>query len=194
MLARADDLIANASNDDECAIRIVRSTARWGSVFGLAAVTAMVLPLLGGMFIVTSEALSKPDAVSLALARPLATIQIVAGILLLSALVLVPARRLIAGIGSGGSVEIDGRFVRVAERGFFFSRTFHEPIDAYSGIAHRIRTTLSGIHHELVLVHPDARRDVVIALDRLEPAVTPASMIARIGLPEIAAGGIARRR
>jgi hypothetical protein len=57
-----------------------------------------------------------------------------------------------------------------------------------------MRTTLSGIRHELVLVHPDSRRDVVIALDRMEATISPASMIARLGLPEITARDIARRR
>jgi len=154
----------------------------------------MTLALFAGMVLITNQALSEPEAVNIALAQPMATLQIVAGLLLLSALVLVPVRRLIADIGRGGTIEIDGGVVRVAERGLFSSRTFTEPLEAYRGTAHRVRTTVSGIRHELVLVHPDVRRDVVIALDRLEPAVAPASMMARLGLPEIAAGDISRRR
>lgn len=193
MLASADHLLANASNDDECLVRIVRSQARWSTALALAAAAATVLALIGGMFLITTEALSKPDALNLALAQPVATLQIVTGVMLLAALVLVPVRRLIAGMG-GGSIEIDGGIVRVAERGLFSSRSFNEPLDAYSGIAHRVRTTLSGLHHELVLVHPDARRDVVIVLDRMAPAASPALVMQRLGLPEIAPGDIARRR
>lgn len=194
MLARAEDLLANASNDDECFVRVERSKARWSAVLGLVAAAAMVLSLFGGMFLITTQAISEPEALSLALAKPLATLQIVAGVLLLSALLLVPARRLVSDFGRKGLVEIDGNIVRVAERGLFSSRRFREPLHAYRGVAHRIRTTVSGLHHELVLVHPDTHRDVVIALDRLGPAVTPASMIARIGLPEIRASDIAHRR
>ncbi|MBN9267259.1 MAG: hypothetical protein J0I75_22340 [Hyphomicrobium sp.] len=194
MLAHAEDFLAKASNDDDCLVRIERSNARWSTMLGLTAAGATILALFGGMFLVTTQAISEPETVSLALAKPMATLQIVAGLLLLSALLLVPVRRLLADLGREGFVEIDGNIVRVAEKGLFSSRTFREPLDQYEGVAHRIRTTVSGLHHELVLVHPDARRDVVIALDRLEPAVSPAPMIARIGLPEITASEAARRR
>jgi hypothetical protein len=120
--------------------------------------------------------------------------QIVVGILMLSALLLVPARRMVAGIGRAGIVEIDGSMVQVTEKGFLSKRQFSEPLDAYRGIAHRVRTTVSGIRHELVLVHPDARRDVVVALDGMDPSMTPATMIARLGLPEITGGELARLR
>lgn len=194
MLARADDFLAKVSNDDAPLVRVVHARTAWSTMWGLAAAGAMTLPLLGGMFLLTSEAMSKPDAVSRALAQPLTTLQIVVGILMLSALLLIPARRMVAGIGRADIVEIDGSVVKVMEKGFLSKRQFSEPLDAYRGVAHRIRTTVSGIHHELVLAHPDARRDVVIALDGMDPAMTPAAVIARLGLPEITGGEIGRRR
>jgi hypothetical protein len=194
MLAHADNLLLNASNDDVCLVRVERSTARWSRVLGLAAAGVMALSLFGGMFLLTNEALSKPEALSLAMAQPMAAFQVVAGIVMLSALLLVPVRRLVADIGRRGVVEIEGNVVSVAEKGIFSARSFREPLDAYRGISHRVRTTLSGVRHEIVLVHPDVRRDVVIALDRMEPPVTLASMIARLGLPEITADEMARRR
>lgn len=194
MLARADDFLAKVSNDDVPLVRIVRARRAWSTALGLGAVLAMTLPLFGGMFLLTSEAMSKPEAVSRALAQPLTTVQIVLGMLMVSALLLVPARRLVAGIGRAGIVEIDGNVVQVAEKGLLSARKFSEPLDAYRGIAHRIRTSVSGIHHELVLVHPDARRDVVIALDGMDASMTPAAVIARLGLPEITGGELVRRR
>jgi hypothetical protein len=194
MLARADDFLAKVSNDDVPLVRIVRARRAWSTALGLGAVLAMTLPLFGGMFLLTSEAMSKPEAVSRALAQPLTTVQIVLGMLMVSALLLVPARRLVAGIGRAGIVEIDGNVVQVAEKGLLSARKFSEPLDAYRGIAHRIRTSVSGIHHELVLVHRDARRDVVIALDGMDASMTPAAVIARLGLPEITGGELVRRR
>lgn len=193
MLARADDFQANISNDDVPRLRVVRARTAWRTMLGLAAAGTMTLPLFGGMFLLTSGAMSKPEAVSRALAQPLTTVQIILGILMLSALLLIPARRVVAGIGRAGVVEVDGSMVKVAERGFLSARNFREPLAAYRGVAQRVRTTVSGIHHELVLVHPDARRDVIIALDGMDPAMTPAAVIARLGLPEITGGEIARR-
>jgi hypothetical protein len=193
MLARADDFLANVPNDEAPLLRVVRAKTAWRTMLGLAAASAMTLPLFGGMFLLTSEAMSKPEAVSRALAQPLTTVQIVLGLLMLSALLLVPARRVVAGIGRAGIVEIDGNLVKVAEKGFLSARNFCEPLAAYRGVVQRVRTTVSGIHHELVLVHPDARRDVIIALDGMDPAMAPAAVIARLGLPEITCGEIARR-
>ncbi|HWV82595.1 MAG TPA: hypothetical protein VNZ50_14290 [Hyphomicrobiaceae bacterium] len=194
MLARADDFLTKVSNDDAPLVRVVHARTAWSTMLGLVAAGAMTLPLFGGMFLLTSEAMSKPDAVSRALAQPLSTLQIVVGILTLSALLLIPARRMVAGVGRAGIVEIDGSVVKVAEKGFLSKRQFSEPLEAYRGVAHRIRTTVSGIQHELVLAHPDARRDVVIALDGTDPTMTPAAVIARLGLPEITGGEFARRR
>lgn len=195
LLARTDDILANVSNDDDAhLVRVVRSKTRWSAMLGLATAGLMAIGLFGGMFLLTSHALSTPDAIDLALSQPMTTLQGIVGLLMLSALLFVPVRRLAEEAGSRGLVEIDGGMVRVSEEGLFSARRFREPLDAYSGIAHRVRTTLSGVRHELVLVHPDARRDVVIALDRMEAVVTPASMIARLGLPEIAARDIAQHR
>ena len=69
----------------------------------------MGLSLFGGMILVASQALSEPEAINLALARPMATLQIVAGLLLLATLLLVPVRRLLARVGRTGLIEIDDR-------------------------------------------------------------------------------------
>ncbi len=194
MLARADQIAAAAMNDDSRVIRIERSRAKWTTAFGAVAALSMGLSLFGGMILVASQALSEPEALNLALARPMATLQIVAGLLLLATLILIPVRRLFASVGRTGLIEIDDRMVRVRETGLLAGRSFAEPLAAYEGAAHRIRTTLSGVQHEVILVHPDARRDVVIALEAARPSMTPTAMIARLALPEIALADIPRAR
>lgn len=194
MLARADQIAIAAMNDDSRLIRVERSRASWTTVLGLVTALAIALSLFGGMILVTSQALSEPDTLNLALARPMATLQIIAGLLLLATLLLVPVRRLFARVGRTGLIEIDDRIVRVRETGLLASRSFTEPLAAYEGAAHRIRTTLSGVQHQIVLVHSDARRDVVIALDAAKPSMTPAAMMAQLALPEIALADIPRAR
>ena len=192
MLAEAG--AATASNNNVCLIRVGRAGGNWRTTLGLVTAMSMVLSLCGGMFLVTSQALSEPEALNRAIAQPMVTLQVVAGLLLLATFFLIPARRLVSRAVHSGEIEIDDRLVRVSETGYLTRRSFAEPLAAYRGIAHRIRTTLSGVEHELVLVHPDARRDVVIALDGARADMTPAGLMARIGLPEIAAGDIRRAR
>lgn len=194
MLARADQIAPAAMNDDSRLIRIERSEASWTTVVGLVGALSMALSLLGGMILAASQALSEPEAINLALARPMATLQIVAGLLLLATLLLVPVRRLLARVSRSGLIEIDDRMVRVRENGLLAERAFAEPLAAYEGAAHRIRTTISGVQHEVILVHPDSRRDVILALDAARPGMTPAAMMAQLGLPEIALADIRRAR
>lgn len=194
MLARADQSAAAATNSECRPIRIERSRARWTTVLGVVTALSMGLSLFGGMILVASQALSEPEALSLALARPMATLQIVAGLLLLATLMLIPVRRLVSHVGRTGLIEIDGHIVHVRETGFLAARSFAEPLAAYEGAAHRIRTTISGVQHEVILVHPDARRDVVLALDAVKPGMTAAAMMARLDLPEVALAEIPRVR
>lgn len=194
MLARADQIATAAMNDDSRLIRIERSRASWTTVVGVVSALTMGLSLFGGMILVASQALSEPETLNLALARPMATLQIVAGMLLLAMLLLVPVRRMLASVGRTGLIEIDGRSVRVRENGLLAERAFTEPLAAYEGVAHRIRTTISGVQHEIILVHSDARRDVVIPLDATQRNMTPAAMMAQLGLPEIAVADVSRAR
>lgn len=194
MLARADQIATAAMNDDSRLIRIERSRANWTTVVGVVSALTMGVSLFGGMILVASQALSEPETLNLALARPMATLQIVAGMLLLATLLLVPVRRMLASVGRTGLIEIDGRSVRVRENGLLAERAFTEPLAAYEGVAHRIRTTISGVQHEIILVHTDARRDVVIPLDATQRNMTPAAMMAQLGLPEIAVADVSRAR
>lgn len=191
MLARVDHAAAAAMNDDFRPIRIELTRASWRTALGVVTAVSVGMALFGGMILVASQALSEPEALNLAMARPMATLQIVAGVLLLATLILVPVSRLVARVARTALIEIDDRVVRVKETGWLARRSFTEPLAAYEGAAHRIRTTLSGVQHEVVLVHPDASRDVVIALDT---GLTPAALMARLQLPEIAVADIPRAR
>lgn len=194
MLARVDQTAAAATNDESRPIRIELSRASWTTAVGVVTALSMGLSLFGGMILVASQALSEPEALNIALARPMATFQIVAGLLLLATLILVPMHRLFARVARTALIEIDDGVVRVRETGLLAGRSFTEPLAAYEGAAHRIRTTLSGIQHEVILVHPDARRDVVIALDAANPSLTPSALMAQLRLPEIALADIRRAR
>ena len=49
--------------------------------------------------------------------------------------------------------------------------TWHSPLSEFRGIAHRIAASLSGTRHELILLHGNGRRSVMVAAkDVLTPA------------------------
>jgi hypothetical protein len=50
------------------------------------------------------------------------------------------------------------------ERGLIRRASFETPLASYAGVAHHIRASLSGNRHELILVHPDPARTVLVAV------------------------------
>lgn len=90
------------------------------------------------------------------------------GIAIFLALFGFPLSRAVAALGSQRTVRIAQGFVTVENRSLFGTRTWTLPLNAYTGVAHIVRTSLSGARHELVLVHPNRTRRVLLcASDRL---------------------------
>lgn len=77
-------------------------------------------------------------------------------------LFLVPAKRIIQRFGNRRRVTIVGARVTVADRSLFRSTQWSAPLAEFRGVAHHVRSTLSGVRHELVLVHPERGRSVVL--------------------------------
>ena len=73
----------------------------------------------------------------------------------------------------------------VSERGIFARRTWSEPLAHYAGVAHRVRASLSGLRHELILVHRNPSRTILLAVaNRIAPEEV-ARVANLLGLAEI---------
>jgi hypothetical protein len=77
-------------------------------------------------------------------------------------LFLVPAQRIIARFGRRRCVTITPERASVSDGTLFGARHWSAPLAEFEGIAHHMRTTLSGVRHELVLVHPSRERSIVL--------------------------------
>ena len=85
-----------------------------------------------------------------------------AGLIAWVALFLVPAKRIIQRFGNRRRVTIVHERVTVADDSLFGARHWSAPLAEFRGIAHHVRSTLSGVRHELILVHPSRGRSVVL--------------------------------
>jgi hypothetical protein len=74
------------------------------------------------------------------------------------------------------------------------SATWSEPLTAYEGIAHHIRTSLSGAQHELVLVHQERSKSVVLHIsDRIaQPQIDAVAALLKVS--EVPARSLYERR
>jgi hypothetical protein len=117
--------------------------------------------------------------------NPLAAAQVVAGLGLWTALFIVPARRLLQRFGSQRSVRIEAGMVSVSDRAILGSRSWQVPLNEFSGIAHCVRSSLSGVCHELHLVHANPSISLLIhRADHISQATIEAAAVL-LGLPPL---------
>ena len=75
--------------------------------------------------------------------------------------------------------------VSVSDRAVLGSRLWQVPLEEFSGIAHWVRSSLSGVRHELHLVHADPGKSLLIhRADHISQATIDAAG-ALLGLPPI---------
>lgn len=138
--------------------RLPLANVATAAVFIAIAAGVLLTPFL----VLIGRALTDPAVLQSALRHPLTTLQLALGFLTALAFVTIPLRHLLAR-------TLRPRRIVVAESGVHASNgdegagvTWSEPLSAYRGVAHHVRTSLSGTQHEIVLVHPDTAKTVVL--------------------------------
>lgn len=169
-------------------LRSAQSAATMPSLMHLAFVSslaaAVVLPQLG----LASYALLTPDIRQMVLERPLVAFQLLVALVFWIGLFAWPMRGLISRLTRRRDVEITHENVAVADHSTFGGKRWTAPLNAFKGVAHHIRSSLSGTRHELVLVHPDPDRSVLLMTADHITDVQIARMTRLLNLPQIAAG------
>ncbi|MDX2309540.1 MAG: hypothetical protein NW216_14970 [Hyphomicrobium sp.] len=104
-----------------------------------------------------------------------------------------PILRMLDTLTRSRTVEIAGRTVAVTDRVFGRAKTWRGTLGSFDGIAHNVRTSLGGVRHELILVHPERERSVLIAIaPRLtEAEINLATVV--LGLPRMPAAALLGR-
>lgn len=87
---------------------------------------------------------------------------------------------------SSRCVEISHDQISVRDHGMLRANSWREPIAGYNGLAHRVRSSLSGTRHELILVHPNPDRSVLVRVAPFIGEAEVAATAALLGCPEIA--------
>ena len=117
--------------------------------------------------------------------HPGAAAQVLVGIGVWTVLFVLPAKRIVQRFGAVRRICVDTSSVTVSERGLFGSRQWSAPLSEYTGIARHLRSTLSGLRHELILVHHEPRKSVLLHSGDLASAPTVDQATRLLGLPEI---------
>jgi Na+/melibiose symporter-like transporter len=158
-------------------------------VSGLIMLALLVPALLAAMVLLALLAAFGPSAFSIAADNPAAAAQVVVGLAVWTVLFVVPAKRIAQRLGTRRTVRIDAELVTVREVGVLRSRAWTAPLSEFAGVAHHIRSTLSGLRHELVLVHRERGKSVLLLqTPNAVPHATLERAAALLALPQVPAG------
>jgi hypothetical protein len=127
-----------------------------------------------------------------AVEHPEAAAQVGLGFGVWTLLFVLPAKRLIQRFGTARQVRIEMGLVTVRERGIFGARGWAAPLSEFSGVTHHVRSTLSGVQHELFLVHSDRSKSVLLHAGAQIPHASIEGAAALFGLPHVPAGALYR--
>ena len=144
---------------------------------------AVVLPQIG----VAAYALQSPDIRQAIMAKPLVACELAIALAFWIALFAWPLKALVQRLAWRRSIEISSDTVSIADDRTFASGVWSAPLHTYKGVAHHIRASLSGNRHELVLVHPDADRSVLLMTADSISDTDIARMARLLGMPQVAA-------
>jgi hypothetical protein len=168
---------------DSLPIGIERQSSRISVLIMLALAAAALCMVVVPVALLL--AFAARDVWHAARSQPVAVAALAAGLLIWAALFLVPARRVIQGGWNRRRVRITSERVSVSDAGLFGSRSWAAPLSEFLGLAHHVRASLSGVRHELILVHRIGGRSVLLhAADSIsQPTIDRAAALLR--LPQI---------
>lgn len=144
--------------------RLDQSSPRGMTVLSLIAITIAALAIVTPFIAVTLHLIAAPEARSLMSEQPGSVLQLGFGLAVWTVLLGWPAKRLAHRLTSRRNVALTTETVTVEDHGMFASRRWSKPTASYIGVVHHVRASLSGVRHELILLHDDPKRSILIAI------------------------------
>lgn len=177
---------------EQLPISIRLTTSRSAALIRLVMLAPMMVMLAVPLSLIGAIASNETTPLGHLANNPLTALQIATGLIVWATLFIWPIKRIVTRMGTSRRVDIDVASVRVIDRSPFGNRTWTEPLSNYAGVAHHIRASLSGNRHELLLVHADRSKSVLITIaDRMSQATIDKAKTL-LNLPEVSASRIYR--
>jgi hypothetical protein len=145
-------------------LTLQQTSARSSSTLMLALLVPMAMALLYPFILVAGHLAQNTGIRDALIEHPASILQIVLALAFWIVLLGWPLKRAADALASARIIFIDAETVHVTESTAFGSRSWTEPLKAYRGLVHHVRASLSGIRHELILVHPKRDRSVLVAI------------------------------
>lgn len=134
-----------------------------GVIFALLVPVALVAVLAAALVAVAQVALA-PQASGLLQQHPMLGLEAIAAIAVLIYLVALPSKRLIDRLSATRVIDIAHGVVQVRESSQFRTRSWSVPLASYLGVVHHVRASLSGTRHEIILIHPQRHKSILLCV------------------------------
>lgn len=153
----------------------------------LIVVTLLGMALVGLVLPVWLLAVFAVPALWIATDSPGAALQVLGGLAVWTGLFVLPAKGLLARFGTSRTIRIEAGRIAVLEQRLLGRRAWNAPLSQFIGVTHMVRASISGLHHELILVHVEPGRCVLLhRADRIsQPMMDRACAL--LALPQVPA-------
>lgn len=145
-------------------LRLTQACSKRSTAVALALVVPAALLALTAGGALVSQTISVPEVRVMLQERPTLALEILCAIAVLIFLAVLPTKRLIDRLGMTRDVEIANGVVKVTEVGHFQSWSWSAPLASYAGVTHHVRASLSGTRHEIILVHPEREKSILLCV------------------------------
>jgi len=132
-------------------------------------------------------AVGSPDVRATLADHPVLALELAAALAFWAGLICWPLRSLLIALTSRRLVEIRAGEVKVIDESPFSTVAWRSPLETYEGIALNLRSSLSGTRQEVVLVHPNPNRNIVLRTESQIGSGEIRELCRILGLPRVSA-------
>lgn len=129
---------------------------------GLVLMIILAALIIGPQVGFAAYAIASPEVRSAMIAHPMVAIELALALVFWVGLIVWPLRNIILALLSHREVDIRDGEVKVIDRTAFSKTFWRMPLATYEGVAVHVRSSLSGVRQEAVLVHPNKNRSIVL--------------------------------
>ncbi len=169
-----------------------RANGLSGLVQGALLIASLVV-VMAPLLIIAAEAIAQPAMLDRFSDAPARAAFAFAGVAIWIVMFGIPAMRAFSRMGRSQTIRIAGGNVEVSEKTLIGHNAWRLPLSDFEGISHHIRTSISGTRQELILVHPQSTKCLLLAMDETISQNETDGLSAKLGTPVLPAGLMHRR-
>jgi hypothetical protein len=158
----------------------------------LALLTCLAAVVVAPQIGLAAYAIGSADIRGALSRHPVAAFELAVAMAFWIGLFFFPLRALYRRLTWRRDVEITHDDVSVQDYRTFGGGAWVAPLSSYKGVAHHVLTSLSGIRHQLVLIHPDPARSVLLMTSEQIGDADVVRMSRLLGVPRVPAAELYR--